>query len=53
VTSATGRGPVLLNGDSAAPTKVSFDLEPGAPTSNETLWARPLGENQYVLQNAP
>ena len=33
--------------------KVKFILEPGAPTSTETLWATSLGGSQYQLDNAP
>jgi hypothetical protein len=34
-------------------TKVIFDLEPDAPSSTETLWAKPLGDSLYKLDNAP
>jgi hypothetical protein len=37
----------------AAPTKVVFDLPPDAPTPTETLWALPLGDHLYRLDNVP
>lgn len=37
----------------AMQTRVRFILEPEAPTATETLWATPLGDSQYQVDNAP
>jgi uncharacterized protein DUF4265 len=33
--------------------KVAVPLPPGAPTAEETLWAQPLGDHLYRLDNTP